>query len=89
MCSRIALISGQMFKSTIPVPKINTSHKLSIRLFPFLVIVSDVPVALYSHGNDLISPVDMLLLDDPHLLSCGPTEILKLRNQSPVVQVMQ
>ena len=81
-----------MFKSTIPVPKINTSQKLIRTRVPFLVIVSDVPLALDSHGNDLISPVDMLLLDNPHLLyvpSCGPMEILKLCNHSPVVHVKQ
>ena len=80
-----------IFNFTIPAPKINTSQKLSILCFPCIVIFSDFPVALDSHENDLISPVVMSLLDDPHLLyvpSCGPTEILKLLNKLPVVQVI-
>ena len=70
----------------------NTSQKLRRTRFFFIVIVSDVPLAFDSHGNDLISFVVMLLLDNPHRLyvpPCGPTEMLKLRNQSPVVQEMQ
>ena len=69
--------------SSLPVPKINTSQKLRILCFPFNVIFSEVPLALDSQENVLTSPVDMSLLDEPHLLyvpSCGPTEILKLRN---------
>ena len=80
-----------MFNSTLPVPNINTSQKLSILFFPCIVIFSEFPVTLDSHENDLISPVVMSLLGEPHLLyvpSNGPTEILKLLSQLPVVQVI-
>jgi len=80
-----------MFNSTIPAPKMNTSQKLSIVCFPCIVIFSEVPLALDSQENVLISPVDMSLLGAPHLLydpSCGPTEILKLRKLSPGEQVI-
>ena len=77
--------------SSIPVPKTKTSQKLRVVFVSFIMIFSEVPVALDSHENDLISPVVMSLLDDPHFLyvpSCGPTVILKLRNMLPIVQLM-
>ena len=62
VCFRDALIIS------IPVPKMNISQKVISLCFPFTVISSEVPVALDSHENGLISPVDMSLLNDPHLL---------------------
>ena len=74
----------QILNSTIPDPRMNISQKFRILCFPFIVIFSEVPVALDSQEKVLISSFDMSLLDDPHLLyvpSYGPTEILKLLNQ--------
>ena len=74
-----------------PVPKMNTSQKLRILCFLFMVIVNEFPVALESHENVLISPDVMSLLVDPHLLYVslyGPTEILKWLNHLPVVEVI-
>ena len=78
-------------QSTLPVPKTNTSQKLRIVCFLCITIFSEVPMALDSQENVLISPVDMSLLDEPHLLyvpSCGPTDILKLLKLLPVEQVI-
>ena len=53
---------------------------MRILLLPINAIVSEVPVVLYSHKNDLVSPVGMTFMSDPQGLYVplnGPTEITK------------
>ena len=52
------------------------------------VIVSVVPMALYSHKNDLVPPVGMTFVSVPQALYVplnGPTEIVKYRRRPPEI----
>ena len=76
-----------MLTSTIPVPKISTSHSVRTSIcFLCIWIVTELPMTLASHVYAVVSPVIMLFLADPHFLFLPlgePTMIVKFVSAEP------